>query len=217
MAIAPARLSQFWSGIRATPFMFLFHALAMVAAYPSPRNILYLAAYCFNFVFNGITKMSMKALYQTLGVKRLPLLGLGMRPSGATNCGTFLTWPNVPAITYGMPSGHSQNAWFFSTFMLLELWRYYKSGSATNDTNKSADNIVSKHPAMAIMLGVGLIGFATVVSYSRVWIEGCHTLEQVIVGGLLGIGLGFASHYAVSVILAKVWNVTSQDDSKLLF
>jgi membrane-associated phospholipid phosphatase len=33
------------------------------------------------------------------------------------------------------------------------------------------------------------------VSYSRVYIDGCHTIQQVIVGGLLGVLIGFLIYY----------------------
>lgn len=201
--IAPIRLTKFWSAIRATPFVFFFHAAAVAATYPNPRNLLYLAAYCCNFIANGATKLGMRALYETLGVKSLPLLGIGARPQGATNCGTFLTWNNIPAVTYGMPSGHSQNAWFFATYMILELWRYYNNNitDSTNASNRWDDSIISRHPYVAIGLAFGLAIFAAIVSYSRVWIEGCHTVQQVIVGALSGIFIGIISHYAMSIIL----------------
>lgn len=210
MNIAPIRLNAFWSSIRATPFMFFFHAATVALTYPSPRNLLYLAAYCCNFLANGVCKIGMQALYETLGVKQLPLLGIGMRPQGATNCGTFLKWNNMPAITYGMPSGHSQNAWFFATYMILEIWRYYNSSfkDGRYSSYSSADSIVSRHPAIAIILAVALSGFAGLVSYSRVWIEGCHTIQQVVVGAGLGIGLGAGLHYTVHIILNSLHYVT---------
>lgn len=200
MNISPIRYSHLWSAIRATPFVFFFHAIAMATTYPNPRNLLYLGAYCINFVVNGFMKIGMKAIYESLGVKTLPILGKGIRPDGATNCTTFLSGSNVPAISYGMPSGHSQNAWFFATFMILELWRQYKQSQ--NDNRSTFVNIVfNKYPAVPTILAVGLAVFATVVSYSRVWIENCHTIQQVIFGGLFGIVCGFAAHYAITSIL----------------
>lgn len=210
LQIEPIRLTLFWSGIRATPYVFFFHAITMAATYPSARNFLFLAAYILNFLSNGGAKIVIRAIYEGLGVKSLPLLGLGMRPYGAANCGTFLKWPHTPAITYGMPSGHSQHAWFFATFMILELWRYYKNNCDNMDLENvhkcenNTDNIISRHPAMAICLASGLIIFAATVSYSRVWIEKCHTVQQVIVGGLFGTGLGFFAHYAISIILTII-------------
>lgn len=206
MVMTQQRQTQLWSGIRATPFLFFFHAVATAAVYPTAHNLLYLAAYCVNFVVNSATKMTMKAIYEGLGVERLPLLGIGKRPPGASNCRTFLTWPDTPAVTYGMPSGHSQNAWFFATFMILELWRQYSRSSNGSHSNNvdHGDNLVSRHPALAIVLAVALAGFASVVSYSRVWVDKCHTLEQVIVGGLLGIALGTGAHYSVHAILDRI-------------
>lgn len=208
MAIDHVRQTKFWSAIRATPFTVLFYALALSIAYPNPRNFLFLASYCINFIFNGSAKYGTKLLYNLLGVNKLPLLGIGARPSGATNCSTFLTCPDMPAISFGMPSGHSQHAWFFATFLILELSRYYKlhvtCSSDTNNCNPDhTESIITKHPLLIIILSILLVSFATIVSYSRVSIDKCHTIQQVIVGGILGIGFAFLSHWIISIILKK--------------
>ena len=49
---------------------------------------------------------------------------------------------------------------------------------------------------MFLILSCAIITSAMVyVSYSRVYIEGCHTIQQVIVGGVLGVLTGFLMFY----------------------
>ena len=93
----------------------------------------------------------------------IPILGRGMRPEGACGCG--LINDNKPSTTFGMPSGHSQIAWSVSTYLILK----YKSTPQT----------------------IFLLTLAGYISFSRVMI-GCHTIGQVITGGVIGIlsGLG---------------------------
>lgn len=202
MTINPIRLTTFWSGIRSTPFVFILHAMFMAITYPNMHNLLYLAAYLFNSVFNTTAKISIKWLYKMLNVKSIPILGIGGRPSGATGCSTFLSCINTTSITFGMPSGHSQNAWFFSTFMLLELWRYYQLQPLdVKCDGMYLDTIITKHPALISILSTLLIIFAIIISYSRVWIEGCHTVQQVIVGAIIGVLLGIGSHRLIRHII----------------
>ena len=47
---------------------------------------------------------------------------------------------------------------------------------------------------MAISIVVILV-VASYISYSRVYIEGCHTIQQVIIGGIVGVVLGFLAFY----------------------
>ena len=42
-----------------------------------------------------------------------------------------------------------------------------------------------------ILSCIFILGIATYISYSRVYIEGCHTIQQVIIGGILGSIMGF--------------------------
>ena len=77
----------------------------------------------------------------------------------------------------GFPSGHSQNAWFFTMYMIL----YY--------LNKNHNN---KNPLDILIF----IILAFTISISRLGISPylgtlCHTPLQVVVGGLLGIVLSY--------------------------
>ena len=77
----------------------------------------------------------------------------------------------IPKNSYGMPSGHSQNAIFFSTYVILNL-------------------IYSKYNYLTKVYGIILFTLAGVgIMYSRVYLK-CHTVEQVIAGGLIGGILG---------------------------
>ena len=74
--------------------------------------------------------------------------------------------------TYGMPSGHSQIATTFSAY-----WSSYLM-----DTN-----YVYKYVSIGILAALSLL-----IMYSRVVWERAHTVQQVIMGGLIGCMIG---HY----------------------
>ena len=104
-----------------------------------------------------------------LGNKKLPVFGSGARPNGAKNCGLFLESVSRKSTTYGMPSGHSQEVGFFTLVMIKQLL-------------ESTSNII-KYGGIAFFTSLGLG-----VLYSRVKF-GCHTIQQVTVGLLLGLAL----------------------------
>ena len=107
-----------------------------------------------------------------LGNKKYFLLGSGERPKGAKNCGLFVEGDTKRPNSYGMPSGHSQGSAFFLTYLLMHL----------RDTNI---NINKK------IIGGSLFTFITLgVMYSRIYLK-CHTIQQVILGGLFGMGFGY--------------------------
>jgi membrane-associated phospholipid phosphatase len=124
-----------------------------------------------NDSFNHFLKY--KICKPLMGSKKWPILGYGTRPKGAKFCGIFVT-PNtdgIPKNSYGMPSGHSQNAIFFSTYVILNL-------------------INSNYNYLTKVYGIILFTLAGVgIMYSRVYLK-CHTVEQVIAGGLIGGILG---------------------------
>lgn len=94
----------------------------------------------------------------------------GSRPINAVSCGLFLDGEKGSK-TFGMPSGHSQIIWSVITYVLYKLW------SSKENKNKFLLYLIS-----GIMILYGLY-----VSFSRVYIEGCHTLLQVLIGSILGI------------------------------
>jgi membrane-associated phospholipid phosphatase len=106
-----------------------------------------------------------------MGNRKWPILGTGTRPKDAKHCSIFQSTGKGKSNTYGMPSGHSQNAVLFSMYIISNL--------VNNNLNY-------------LTKVIGILIFSVipiVVMYSRVHFK-CHTIQQVIIGGLLGAGLG---------------------------
>ncbi|XP_071948280.1 dolichyldiphosphatase 1-like [Antedon mediterranea] len=88
---------------------------------------------------------------------------------------------------YGMPSSHAQFMAFFAIYVVLFICiRLHQPSSYS-----FIDNI------WRIIIGVGVVFLAVIVSYSRVYLQ-YHTTSQVLCGALLGI------------ILAIPWFVLTQ-------
>lgn len=155
------RDNLFWSTIRATPVITFIYALIDFLLNNNWYLLLIISA---DKIINHSLKQLIKWLYGD--DKNICFLGYGKRPLNARNTGCFLKLDNPESLTYGMPSGHSQNAWLFATYLVFMLL---------------------KNKPQFIGLRIGLIlCYSATVSYSRV-IENCHTIQQVFLGGLIGI------------------------------
>ena len=187
MTITPERLSMWWSFIRSSPITNMFYPLILYLHKPKRTHFYFLLTYAIVFVTNGLEKGISKYIYDLFGVKSFPIIGSGERPEGASNCGTYLVFPDKPALSYGMPSGHSELGWFFSTYLILDILSL-----------KS----VRKYNSIVLLISmITLIGYAFVNSYARVAIEKCHTSGQVLVGGFLGVVKGLCFHILGRVVI----------------
>jgi membrane-associated phospholipid phosphatase len=149
-----------------------------------------------NGVLNFGFKRAFEFLYNKLNVDTLPILGRGQRPVGFKNCSDVPTCEKIhSAFAFGMPSGHSQTAWFIFIYLVLYL----------NDTinEKKQDLTNSRKTYYNLWLGfsivIGLI-ISIYISYSRVAV-GCHTIQQVTLGGILGLIFGSVSYFISKVII----------------
>jgi len=185
------RTKEFWNILRSTPSIYLVVVLSYFLINPSYLKLYLLVSYLGLNISNHILKQIFKIIYKlTVGVNQpMGILGLGRRPDKATDCASFLNFNNIKPISYGMPSGHSQLSWCIVTYLLLHI--YNKQDSLLKDFTKN--NKLRK--MYLIIISLILITFATFVSYSRVYVEYCHTLQQVIVGGIIGIIFGFVIYY----------------------
>ena len=121
-----------------------------------------------------------------MGNKNFPILGLGKRPDKAKNCKLFHT--NEISRSYGMPSGHSQISALFSTYLILKIIN-----------NKEL------HIFYKLLSSLSLFILAIMVMYSRVYWSKCHTIQQVIVGGLIGTLLGYLIYKYKEYIFEHDW------------
>ena len=144
---------------RAYPLIIIFSSFLNSILNNNQKELYFTAFLFISDVFNHFLKTFLfKPLF---GDKKIPLLGYGTRPQ-KMNCGLFIN--NKESNSYGFPSGHSQIAWLFTTYKILNL----KGKNATP-------------------ISLFLIALATLVSYSRVKWAKCHTVQQVAFGAVLGI------------------------------
>jgi membrane-associated phospholipid phosphatase len=186
---------------RTSPVLFLILLLFNCILSPSYGAFYLFVIYVLVVLSNWVIKHFMvKPLYKLFNKTRLPILGMGTRPSGAASC--QFTLDNISATSFGMPSGHSQIAWTVATYMIARLINNWKNANKDNKAITSFGYIWLILSCLLVLAG------ALYISYSRVYIEGCHTFEQVTVGGLLGILCGFLIYYFESdaiYLLSKIY------------
>ncbi len=171
---------------RISPVLFLLATFFNMLLQPSLQSIYLFSAYIILVFSNWIAKnIFVKPLYKILDKTKLPILGIGNRPSGANSC--QFTLDNIKSISFGMPSGHSQIAWAVATYLILKI---HMDKLIYIKTISKESNYIWEYSVSIFLAFV-----AGCISFSRVYIDGCHTLEQVIVGGILGIVSGYIIYY----------------------
>jgi membrane-associated phospholipid phosphatase len=168
---------------------------------PSFNSFYLLILVLFTNLFNAFLKNAvMKPLYKFSGSNELFLLGSGSRPVGAMSCQFAID--GKKATSFGMPSGHSQIAWTIGTYLICILINRFNDNINQN-LNENSNDTKAKSilDNIWIFISVGVIlSIMIYISYSRVYIEGCHTIQQVSVGGIVGAILGFLAFYFESDI-----------------
>ncbi len=135
-----------------------------------------------NVLSNLIIKLFFKKLYNLLGVKSLPILGIGERPPSdylPDKIGCLDNYAGEAKL-FGMPSGHSQSAWFFYAFGMFYLF------DIMSKERKEKSNWLLI--TLALMTAIAMF-----ISYSRVH-KKYHTTQQVVLGGVIGFILGIGGY-----------------------
>jgi membrane-associated phospholipid phosphatase len=122
-------------------------------------------------IINIILKNTFRII---MGNNNFPIIGKGTRPDDAISCGFFTPRTKINKIvkSFGMPSGHSQTFAFIATLIGIHLYNI-----------QTQQNTIYKY--------ITLIILTLLAMYMRVYIEKCHTIQQTIVGSIIGIGLAF--------------------------
>ncbi len=179
---------------RTSPVLICIFGLVNCILNPSYQSFYLLIVLLSLSPVNWIIKhFIVKPLYKLLKVKSLPILGIGERPKGATSCGFILD--NIESTSYGMPSGHSQMIWTLGTYLICKLIdNWINKNKNKNEYNMTTQLTVFGYMWIILVFAVILLTMIF-VSYSRVYIEGCHTIQQVTVGGIIGAVTGFIIYY----------------------
>ena len=131
-----------------------------------------------------------KPIYYSTGRSSLPILGQGERPHDHPKLDMLENYWSE-SISFGMPSGYSQTILFYATFWIIYILIEYKE-------NKSNTDIIYKCCSIIYMI---LLIF--IVIHNRYYFR-YHTIEQIIIGGLFGIGLAFLAMFLCkSIFLTK--------------
>lgn len=182
---------------RFTPALYIPGALIYTFLIPNITSFYILLAIIACYPFNWILKnIVFRSIYTVLCPilchlvsekyeNELPLLGIGQRPDNAHSCGLYLD--NTPGdTTYGMPSGHSQLAWTIGTFIICILLGKISRQLETKNIEMETIFWIVYY----ILVGSIILASMIYISYSRVYIASCHTIQQVIIGGIIGCGTG---------------------------
>ena len=138
------------------------------------EGIILFFAFLTSRILNKIFKTGCRNI---MGDKKYPIIGIGKRPPVAVfelpqDGKMYKTSIN----SYGMPSGHSQLAGLFSSYIILRT--YYNAALPQ----------IQKLTIYVLMIFIGFY-----VMYSRVK-EYWHTIQQTVVGGTIGVTLGYFTH-----------------------
>jgi len=114
----------------------------------------------------------------------------GKRPLGAQNCRFILD--NKYYSSSGLPSDHSQLSWAIATYMLCKLTINFLNNNNNNNNNSEVNNLSYVWITLSWIL---ILTIAVYISYSRIYIENCHTLGQIIFSSVFGGVCGFLVFY----------------------
>ena len=168
---------------RISPVLYSAFAILWIIIQRTKNSCFLLILHVFTSMVNfGLKNLVFKPLYKYFPKLETSFLNRGIRPNGAKSCGVSLTKHDKLDFSFGMPSGHSQITWTFTTYLICILCQTHL-------------NLFSTIPAIEYlarcMLVIALIMMSLYISYSRVAIEGCHTVQQVIIGGMMGVVIGY--------------------------
>lgn len=166
--------NYFKSHLRAFPTTIIVFSILTGIIFRN-KTALFLGTYVgFSEIIGGFLKLFSKSIYKSLNKESIPLLGIGKRPINAKYTGCFITEDNLDgkSLSFGMPSGHSIASGVVCVFLFLYILKTMKPSKKRNLS----------------LFTIGAVCGA--VAFSRIFLK-CHTIQQVIVGFLIGGFLGY--------------------------
>lgn len=166
--------------LRASPALsfvisFVLFITTQIDMYLFLMVLIFLGELLNNVLKHGVFKPLMKN-------NKWPILGYGRRPLNSKNSSQFGDINKSPhKNTYGMPSGHSQTALLFATFLTLMITDYHSSS-------------ISKYTQIILVSSLGV--FTVSILWSRLYLN-CHTIQQVTLGSIIGGIIGYYGYYFI--------------------
>ena len=183
--------SQIPNVLRAAPTIFVFAAFISALVLQTLWTTTFFIGIIASCILNGFLKdFIARPLYANFNRLSLPIIGRGPRPLGAKDCSDFIKCSDRIPISFGMPSGHSQIAWFTVVFLISYITYKYKQDRRRHTRIEKIKYYIS-------IIALLIIGIA--VSYSRVVFK-CHTYQQIIIGGLIGGSVGIGAFYVAKYL-----------------
>ena len=168
--------------LRSYPIIMMYSTLLI---YIMTSDIDYLYLLLVLWIGEGINYNLKYNFFKPIFGDNIPILGRGARPYGAKQCGLFLSKKEKKKLSsYGMPSGHSQNSAIFATFLILKLLNSGKN--------------------LSTMLKICYIAIWSLSVMISRWVFKCHTVNQIILGGLLGTFFGYSAFKVKDYVLFVV-------------
>ena len=171
------------------PFYIKPISLILGLVYQSPFFLLLFLANFFGLFINKFNKeILFKTIYSIYGKKTpegiyLPILGIGNRPLGATCCDDLFNCKDKLSKSFGMPSGHAQVIGILTAMVLLFWFNKNKKGKILERIMK----LINEKWEWLLILILLIIG----IFYTRIFYTNCHTFQQVIIGFMIGLGIGY--------------------------
>lgn len=180
--------------MRTMPYTSYVAVASYAITFASSRAGWLMLALLLNEVFNAALK---KFLTLLVGCEAILL----RRPVGAMDSGIYPQHFPTESHTSGMPSGHSQTSAFLATLLTFEVL-HPSCGSPGEYTDSCSEQSSAASTALRLCF-LWLLALCVMTSRTRfggvlsVKVSGRivahHTVMQVVVGGCLGVALGFAA------------------------
>ena len=166
----------------AAPYYVNLMAILIGIIFRQPISLYYGLFSYFCDIINHFFKLFCKnVIYKNTDY--IPLFGYGGRPEGAKYCGIFIDENNLKGLStsFGMPSGHSHFATLAAVFWSLYLANKYELNLYT-------------------FISIGIICILSLTIMISRYYLGCHTPQQIIVGGIIGLITGYLGYYLYKYI-----------------
>lgn len=186
-------LVHFKGTVRSAPYFVNLMAILIGIMFKNRVSLFY-GLYSYGIdIFNHYLKMFFKKVIYG-NTDYIPILGYGRRPDGAKNCGIFIDEqnPNAKSTSFGMPSGHSNFATLCGVFWILyvlknadlyqytELYKYF------------------------VVIFISCLSLSILIS--RYYL-GCHTVQQIVLGGLIGCFMGYLGFTIYNILSLTYDNI----------